>query len=98
LLSGKRETDKQTNKQQNKNMKNKTMLNVTNAKVMTPPFEGWGNHSISPFSDLFRCDEMIFPEPIKDGKVTLNGQTFSVIYDKVDNADECELPAEIVIK
>ena len=84
---------------QNKNMKNKT-LNVTNAKVMVPPFEGWGNHSISPFSDFFSCDEMVFPEPIKDGKVTLNGQTFFVIYDKeaVDHTDGCDLPAEIVIK
>lgn len=76
------------------------MLKVTNAKIMVPPFEGWGNHSVSPFSNLFTCDEMIFPEPILDGMVDLNGQRFSVIYDKgaVDHTDGCELPAKITLK
>lgn len=74
------------------------MLNVTNAKVMIPPFEGWGNHTQFQFDNHFVCDEMIFPEPILNGMVELNGQRFSVIYDEVDNADECTIPAQITLK
>ena len=70
------------------------MLKTTNAKVMISPFEGWGNHTQFQFDNHFICDERIFPEPIQDGKVTLNGVTFEVIYDK--GADNVETtPAQL---
>jgi len=85
-------------------MKNKTMLNVTNAKVMFPPFEGWDPNFIVSLADQheprFTCDEMVLSETVVDGEVTLNGQTYLVTYDEgaVNHTDGCELPAEIVIK
>ena len=59
----------------------KKTLKVTNARVQIPPFHGWGNSQYQ-FDNHFYCDEMLFPEPIKDGKVTLNNMTFKVIFDE----------------
>ena len=72
-------------------------MKITNAVVHTPPFEGWGNHSIAQHGRMFTCDEMIFPEPIRGGLVELNGKKFHVVYneDDVDHTEGSTLPAKL---
>jgi hypothetical protein len=72
-------------------------MKTTNAVIHTSPFEGWGNHTQFQFNNLFACDEMTFPEPVINGKVTLNNKTFLVIYDKdeVDTTEGSTIPARL---